>query len=770
MPEHTTPTWQRLDAIARLFLVAFFALIPFFFIPFSWLTALQSKIILAASVLLVVAVLWVVARILEGGVRMPWNLFFGAAALLPIVYAISAVVNGFSSVSLVGAGIEADTLATVCLAFSALALTAMLFMGGGVKAALRWFFAGALTLEIIHVVHVIVPSVSFGGVLAGKTGNAFGTWHEFTMIIGLVLVMALALMRSSVAVGLWRYVVASAGIIAVPILLVSNFADVWIAVALSSMVLFLVHWYQTRAPLSIAYARAEWVTLAVAVIAVIGVFFGARLVSVLPERISVVQVEVRPSWQGTFEIGEQSLSSAKAFIFGVGPNTFVRQWGLHKPIEVNQTPFWNADFNVGVAPIPTSFISLGILGVIAWLAFIFAAVWMIVRLWMSRSEAPIAMSTIALTIAAVYLLGFHLVSVPGTMLGLLMFLLFGLLIAAITPSFAGERRVAMAASDWKNTVRIVATGLIALIAIIAALGVLRAILADAMINRAIVGYNAQRDLQKASNLIALSLRIQPVNDRAHRSAVELGLLKLQQIISSQDPNQESARTALQSTLEETIRHGLEAVEINSRDYQNWLQLASLYSQLAGAQIQGAYDNARAAYVRAQTENPTSPLPWLNLGQLDAIQGKYDDALTNLGKAVELKPDLAAAYYLASQIYVAKNDPVNALKAAAFAAQYAPNDPLAWYNAGAIAYAAGGYQDAALAMQQALALQPQYANAMYVLGLSLYQLQRPADALTVFEALDKLDPGQPIVQHILGNLRAGRALDAQAQEAAPTATQ
>ena len=51
------------------------------------------------------------------------------------------------------------------------------------------------------------------------------------------------------------------------------------------------------------------------------------------------------------------------------------------------------------------------------------------------------------------------------------------------------------------------------------------------------------------------------------------------------------------------------------------------------------------------------------------------------------------------------------------------------NAGAIAYAGGDYQDAAIAMQQALALQSQYANAMYVLGLSLPAYPSiPADLL------------------------------------------
>lgn len=746
-------------------------MLPFFFIPVTWLTALQSKILIASVILGVVAIVWALARVLEGGGRLPWNMLFAASAFVPVAYALSAAVNGFASISLVGTGVEPDTLAIICLEFSALALTALIFGGDArnTTGVIRGLFSGILALQVIHILHILFPSLSLGGVLAVETGNALGTWHEFTMLIGFALISSIALLRSTVAEGLWKWVFVVIGALSVPILIVNNFTDVWIAVGIAAIVLLVVRWNQTRPAVSVSYARSEWAALAVVVLSLFCILLGARIVAVLPERISVVQVEVRPSWQGTFQIGEQSLNNPKAFIFGVGPNTFTRQWGLHKPIEVNQTPFWNADFNVGVAPIPTSFISLGVIGVIAWLGYIIAVLWTAIGMWIRRRDVVLSSRVLAVSIGAVYLLTFHLSSVPGTSLGLLMFTITGLLVAFAMQSSGAERRFSIAGSDWKNAfkiaggdwknaVKIAIATLIVLVALIASIGVFRAVLADATISRAIVSYNSTQDLQKSTDLIGRSLAIQPSNDRAHRAAVELGLLKLQQIINANDPDQEAARASLQATLEQTIKHGLSAVEINGFDYQNWLQLAALYSQLAGAQIEGAYDNARAAYVRAQDANPTSPLPLLNLGQLDALQGNFDAALENLGKAVALKPDLASAYYLASQIYVAKSDANNALLAAAQAAKYAPNDPLAWYNAGAIAYAGGAYQDAVIAMQQALALQSQYANAMYVLGLALFQLEQTADAITVFEALNQLDPNQAIVQQILTNLRAGKPLD------------
>lgn len=426
--ESTDVQKSTLDVVAQWLMLGLFALLPFFFFPVPWLTALQSKVLLASGILAIVALLWVVARAREGGGRLLWNVLLGSAALLPVVYAISAAVNGFATISLVGTGIETDTLAIICVEFAALALTAMLFSGDktAVSRAIRALFVGMLVLQVVHILHILFPSITLGGVLASETGNALGTWHEFTMLVGLALVMSLALGRSVIATGVWKWIVFAVGVLALPILIIGNFMDVWIAISVATVVLLVVRWHQSRSALSFGRVKAEWMIVAVMVIAILCAVFGPRIVGILPERISVVQIEVRPSWQGTFQIGEQSLSHPKALIFGTGPNTFVRQWGLYKPIEVNQTPFWNADFNVGVAPIPTSFITLGIIGLIAWVGFIVAALWVTLGLWLRRRETPLSGRVLALSIAAIYMLGFHMSSVPGTSLGLIMFCVFAI--------------------------------------------------------------------------------------------------------------------------------------------------------------------------------------------------------------------------------------------------------------------------------------------------------------------------------------------------------
>ncbi|MCR4325536.1 MAG: tetratricopeptide repeat protein [Patescibacteria group bacterium] len=298
-----------------------------------------------------------------------------------------------------------------------------------------------------------------------------------------------------------------------------------------------------------------------------------------------------------------------------------------------------------------------------------------------------------------------------------------------------------------------ALSVVAVVFILAAgTSIIRVNASEALVNRGAFIYNSTTDATSASASVAAALRIFP-SDRAYRAAVELGLLELQILSATADTSTDAVKQQLQDTLQKTIAHGLEAVSINSYDYQNWLELASLYSELAGASVQGAYEAAQEAYARAADENPNNPLPFMGLAQLERLQGNASSSLAYLAKAVQIKPDFAAAYYLASQIYASQGEMASAASSAALAAQYAPNDPQAWYNLGIIQYASDNDATAQLALRQSLSLNPKFANAMYVLGLSYYRQGDTDMAISTLEALDQLDPAQPAVQQLLENLRS-----------------
>lgn len=744
-------TAERLDNAVRYVIIALLFALPFFFIPVAWISVVQAKIVLAALLLSIASILWLLARLLDGTVLIPSTLLLWSACIVPLVYAVSAGIHGFTPTSLLGNGTDTDTLAFVSLCFSSLVLAASVFAGSGEKIviAIRALMAGTIVLAVLKLVQLIVPALSIS-VLAGMTGNAFGGWHDFAILIGIGFFLGMTLPANSRYLAYFNYAIAAlCGLL----LIIANYFDVWIITIAALFIHILVRGYRAHALRSAIFWRKQIVLLVSALVGLFFAFFGSYIVNILPSQIQVVQTEVRPSWQGTLAISQQSLTSPKTFILGTGPNTFTRTWGLYKPADVNTTPFWNMDFHAGVTSIATSFITVGILGLLGWLFLAGTSVWVALRLWILQNEAHSYPIMLSFSIAVMSLLAHHMSGIPGPTISVIFFLSLGLLVALLVGTSLKET-LGRSRGNWKSILMFGGYTLLSVVLLLAGSALLRVNAAEILINKGIVVYRATGDSEAASSLIQKSLSIYSKNDRAHRSAVGLGLLSLQKI-ATQNGDAEAQKAQLEATLKATIQHGLDDVALSGGDYQSWLSLASFYAELAGSKIPGAYENAKGAFEKAREQNPTSPLPYVNLAQLELTQNNVDGALQYLAQATALKNDLALAYYIASQIYVSQKDMKSALQASALAARYAPSDSLAWYNFGTISYVEGNYSDAAQALQRALAIDPQYANAMYVYALSLYHLGDSANAIAVLEALAKLDPSQQVVAQAIANLKAGK---------------
>lgn len=752
-------------AISRLSMLLSLALLPFFVVPVPWMTTAQSKMALMVLLLSVSAVTWVIARLLEGTMRVPAFSVLMIGALLPIAYLVSTLITGATSLSLLGTGIEQDTLASACMWFSALTLSALAFSENPLRSidALRALFLGGLILLVLQILYLFFPaSLSFGGALTWQGGNILGTWHDFGILAAFFVFLGVALIKTPVGEGLWRYFLAALSLFSLLFLIILNLSDVWIALASVSFLFFLHRTFaeyrlQGSFPSSLR-STIPW--LIIVLMSVSLVFFGDSVNNVLPPAMRITHFEVRPSWQGTYKIGQQVLVHPATLFFGAGPNTFTHEWGLYKPADINATQFWNADFNSGIGLIPTSLITVGIANGIAWALLFAALLWLAWTILFNRSQpaSPHRSVVEPLALATIYLFSFFVLYVPGPALSILPFLSLGILMAlAGSLEFVTTRTWSVNAETWGSLARIIAVLFFGAVTISAGFGIGRAIASEATLNRGILSYNNSGDVSQAINIVASAIRMYPDSDRAQRAAVELGILQLRNLTATSDLKSEESRNLLQATLSQTIDHGLKAVSINSDEYQNWLGLAMLYSNLAGEKVEGAYENARSAYSHAQAANPTNPLPLLQLAQLEILQGNLDAALKDLESALALKKDFAPAYYLSSQVYASRNDFKNAIPAAAQTVQYAPEDPLGWYNLGLVAYGGGYYPDAVIALQKALTIQPQYANALYVLGLAHYKQGRILESIQAFTDLDKLDPGQPSVVQFLENLRTGKPL-------------
>jgi len=771
---------NKLSIISKFLLIILIFVLPIFFIPTSWSTIPQAKMLIVSVFVFLALIFWTISRLYKGSISFPASFIILFSLLLPAAYFTSALFSGHSDSSFMGAGVERDTVIAMFLwVFSLVTVALLLDSTRLVLKSYKFLLYSSATLAVLQLFFFIVGKdvFLFGGLLTLPPASLVGSWHDLAIFLGLSVFFSSTYLMSTFSEKRTKIIAGSSIGVSLLVLVLVNARDVWMALAVLSL-LGLAYSYATGRFMSKARgtdlnvppfenANADMPTwkkssfyiyvlfLIISVISIFFVFFGSAIHERIPDRIKVVEFEVRPSWEGTFAVAS-AVYQDRGFLFGSGPNTFSRQWGLYKPAGVNETAFWNTDFSQGVGFIPTSIINSGVLGGIAWVLFFGMLLYRGARtLYAPPSDGDGRWHGVFLGLfgGVLYLWFFHLVYPPGVGLLALTFILTGIFVASQRVSGAiGTKTISFRQSGILGIASIVVLCATILVTLFALFVFLRALTSDMLINKSVTVFNRSGSIVDARKELDRAVALDASNTRAHRAAVELGIIEFQRFVQEGDTS-EARLNELRSALEATINHGLTAVSVNESDYQNWLTLARLYEQLAGVQIEGAYENAQAAYERAATENPTNPEPFARLGQLAIAQGDIEAARNNLQLALSRKSNYPIAHFLISQIEASVGNIEGAISAAENAAISAPQEPLAWFQVGVLYHGVGNYEVAIVALEQAVALNGNYANALYVLGLDYVQVGRLEDAVRALSRVQELNPENQDIVELISNIEA-----------------
>jgi tetratricopeptide (TPR) repeat protein len=175
------------------------------------------------------------------------------------------------------------------------------------------------------------------------------------------------------------------------------------------------------------------------------------------------------------------------------------------------------------------------------------------------------------------------------------------------------------------------------------------------------------------------------------------------------------------------------------------QLNKAFDEGLAASRAGDNDGAIAKFNEALTINPNCSDCYMNIGAAQLRKKAYADAEAAYKKVIELKPDSSDAYLGLASVYNAerKFDEANeASKKATELSAAAPGatggSPDALYNQGVILFNQGKTADAAPLFEQAITAKPDFADAHYMLGMSMAGSD-PAKAVAEFQEYLKLDP-------------------------------
>jgi tetratricopeptide (TPR) repeat protein len=538
---------------------------------------------------------------------------------------------------------------------------------------------------------------------------------------------------------------------------VAGFKPVVLAIGFFALMYFVYTFSWAAGSLSVSFKnRAIVPSLLVLIMSVVFVISGSTLTGYVSSLLKTDSIEVRPNFSVTATLIGESWKNNP--ILGVGPNMFKELWDLHKPIEINATQFWATNFNFGSGFITTIAATTGVLGFLTLISFLVLFFWVGFKSVFSQNQDNSwRLVSLISFLVSLFLWVMALFYPPSLAVVVVMFLFTGLAMSTLVPQGVSDSMKLNVFSNPKANFASVFVIVVLLISSIAGgYVVVEKAVAASMFQKS---YNSlgMGDTESAKSSITNAIQLSE-SDSYWRVFAEISLARAGVVlnsISSPENMSDSDRVLIQTEIASAVDGAREAISWNSKNYENWFTLGSIYEVLARSGIAGAIENAEGAFKEAETRAPLNPAIPLAFGRLAALNNDLDTAKENVSKAINLKQNYTDAYFTLAQIEVAANNVPGAIRSVEATTLIDPNNAALYFQLGLLKYGHSDYGGAANAFGRAIEIIPNYANAQYFLGLSYDRLGKKTEAIMIFEELYKTNPDSSEVALILSNLKDGR---------------
>jgi len=530
-----------------------------------------------------------------------------------------------------------------------------------------------------------------------------------------------------------------------------NLTSGWIALGAMILILFVYKF-------SFSKDRQNFLGLPLFLILVIILCILSKpLISDLVSSVGLNYAEIRPSWSAMTDISLKVFNSGvKNALLGTGPNTFIHNWDMFKPVAINQTAFWNIRFNSGVGAIPAFVINSGVLGLVAWIMFFLAFIYYGFKAMVCSCGEKTKGLMIATFLGGAYLWLFAIIYPVGNLMIFMAFVFTGLFTAIL----AGQNIISLKEISFfkKSSLSFMfslATVLLLIVGVSVFYLFFQKYWAAHYYLRGAEAFNARGDIDEARVLMTKALNFDK-QDRYYRSLSEIGLISLSRLVSEQNNlTQDELRLRFQDTLAYVIQNAQGATGVNPSNQLNWLALGRVYFNILPFGIDGAEQAALKAYAVASEKGPVDPVPFFESARVELQVNKNEQAREYLDMALRLKSDYTDALFVLAQLTAGEGDLQQAIAQTARAQLTAPNDTGILFQLGLLYYQAEDFGNAKTVFERAVNLNPNYSNARYFLGLIYDREGRKQNAIEQFEEIKKLNPDNQEVRIILFNLKSGK---------------
>jgi len=487
-------------------------------------------------------------------------------------------------------------------------------------------------------------------------------------------------------------------------------------------------------------------------------------------------VVVTPNYTTSWQITMDSLSGGvQHLLFGTGPGTFLNDYLMYRPLEVNQSVFWSLQFDRAKSSVLTMIATTGILGAAFWLTLM---VWIglkaLGRLLRHRGHEEWKL-TYVIFVGWFMTLLYHFLYTTNFTLQFLMWGLTGLLAALIITKvwqtdFSRSPRLGLSVS---SAFVIFAVGLLASLFVS---GMRYA--AEVAFVKAVELDGAGADINEVVDKLNTAVKFNGLSDRYYRNLSTASLIQARNtIVSIEGDMTDEQKQVVVGYVNASIEAATRATQLGSQYAANWSAQGAIYRDLMSF-AQGAEDAAAASYLKAIELDPINPVNHTNLGRLylavadrardlksaenadlaktatEQEQTLLTQAEEKFNKAIALKGDYAPAHYYLAAVYERQGKLEDAASRLVALVKYEPTNIGLGFQLSLLFIRLEEYDAARSLLEQIVTIKPEYSNALWYLS-AVYEIQGDmAKAIEMAQRVAELNPGNELVQKRLQALGAG----------------
>lgn len=327
---------------------------------------------------------------------------------------------------------------------------------------------------------------------------------------------------------------------------------------------------------------------------------------------------------------------------GVGTAGYLSAFTKYRPVSANEGDLWNQRFLQAPNEILQTFTTNGLIGLVV-LLFLIYQLYRMAQTALSQSTG-LSMGLLIVVVSLLFL--------PVNVVSL------SVLITLMTALVLQEKSQSHQPSTYDAVIGLVALRdrlpavfttilpwVFMILAVILAGGTFfltsRAWAAEVSYRQALAAIINNNGTEAYNKLIA-TIQWNPFIDTYHRQYADVNL-RLANSLAGQQNLTDQDRINVSQLVQQSIREGKIAVQLDPEDVQNWEVLARTYRALINV-AQGAADWTLVSYSEAVRRDPVNPLLRLELGGVFYNLKDWESAIRNFQAAVNLKPDYANGYY------------------------------------------------------------------------------------------------------------------------------